>query len=54
MADVTMDGAEITIIHDDKEGAYLYVETFGQDKYDGGEGWFKIDYCPVCGRTLRG
>lgn len=51
-ADVTMDGAEINIVRDDELGPCLYVEAFCQDGYDGGDGWFKIEYCPVCGRKL--
>lgn len=52
-ADRTEDGAEITIVHDDERGTYLYVEAFCQNGYDGGYGYFKVNYCPVCGRKLR-
>lgn len=51
-ADRAEDGAEISIIRDDDLGPCLYVEAFCQCGYDGGDGWFRIDYCPMCGRKL--
>ena len=51
-ADISSEGAEITIIHDKEWGPCLYVEAYCQAGYDCGDGYFKIDYCPMCGRKL--
>lgn len=46
------DGATLEFVADESLGPCLYVEAFCQCGYDGGNGYFSIDYCPFCGRRL--
>lgn len=48
------DGAEYRIEYDKEGDAYLNVVAYAQCGYDAGEANIYLNYCPWCGRKLRG